>query len=130
MKVRTIFIIKALLKIIRKLIKQLKNILKGKLLNILMDNPAEYKKAVEIIRKRQEYNKQYYASRKKNQSEPKKKCGRKPIEEITQERAEEILRKYKAKQQNQNKKKLETPEEIKQEINKLFIKLKSITPSK
>ena len=69
-----------------------------------MDNLTEYKKAVEIIRKRQEYNKQYYANRNKNQSEPKKKCGRKPIAEITPERAEEILRKYKAKQQNQNKK--------------------------
>ena len=95
-----------------------------------MENANEdYKKAVEIIRKRQEYNKQYYAKKKNEQNESKKKCGRKPIEEITPERAIETLQKYKLKCQNQNKK-LNTPEEIKTEINKLFAKLKTMIPDK
>lgn len=105
----------------------MENRLNAYLLKLLMDNDGEYKKAVDIIRKRQEYNRQYYERRKKQQTEPKHICGRKPIIEITQEKASETLQKYRLKCQKQNKK-LNTPEEIKQEINKLFAKLKALTP--
>jgi hypothetical protein len=105
----------------------MENRLNAYLLKLLMDNDREYQKAVDMIRKRQEYNRQYYERRKKQQTEPKHICGRKPIIEITQEKASETLQKYRLKCQKQNKK-LNTPEEIKQEINKLFAKLKALTP--
>jgi hypothetical protein len=105
----------------------MENRLNAYLLKLLMDNDREYQKAVDMIRKRQEYNRQYYERRKKQQTEPKQICGRKPIIEITQEKASETLQKYRLKCQKQNKK-LNTPEEIKQEINKLFAKLKALTP--
>ena len=91
--------------------------------------PDDFSKAAEIIRKTREYNKSYYASKKQDPSTPKKNCGRKVIEELTQERAAEILRKYKLKCQSRNAK-LNTPEEIKQEITKLFTKLKKLMPDK
>ena len=92
--------------------------------------PEDYNKAEELIRKTREYNKTYYAaSKKQDPSTPKKNCGRKVIEELTQERAAEILRKYKLKCQSRNAK-LNTPEEIKQEITKLFTKLKKLIPDK
>ena len=87
----------------------------------------DYKKGVDIIRKRQEYNKQYYEKRKKQQQQSKHKGGRKVIEEITTERALETLEKYKLKCKNQ-KKTLKTPGDIKQEINRLFAKLKTMMP--
>lgn len=88
----------------------------------------DYKKGVDIIRKRQEYNKQYYEKeRKKQQPQPKNKSGRKAIEEITPERASETLEKYRLKCKNQNKT-LKTPGEVKQEINRLFAKLKNMMP--
>jgi len=105
----------------------MENRLNAYLLKLLMDNDREYQKAVDMIRKRQEYNRQYYERRKKQQTEPKHICGRKPIIEITQEKASETLQKYRLKCQKQSKK-LNTPEEIKQEINKLFAKLKALTP--
>ena len=87
----------------------------------------DYKKGVDIIRKRQEYNKQDYEKRKKQQQQSKHKGGRKVIEEITPERALETLEKYKLKCKNQ-KKTLKTPGDIKQEINRLFAKLKTMMP--
>jgi hypothetical protein len=72
----------------------------------------DFNKAANIIRKRQEYNKQYYANKKTEQNKPNYKCGRRAIEEITPERVAETLEKYKIKCKNQNKK-LNTPEEIK-----------------
>ena len=91
--------------------------------------PDDFSKAAEIIRKTREYNKSYYANKKQDNSTPKKNCGRKVIEELTQERAAEILRKYKLKCQSRNAK-LNTPAEIKQEISKLFTKLKKLMPDK
>ena len=91
--------------------------------------PDDYNKAAEIIRKTREYNKTYYANKKQDHSTPKNNSGRKVIEELTPERAAEILRKYKLKCQSRNAK-LNTPEEIKQEITKLFTKLKKLMPDK
>ena len=91
--------------------------------------PDDYNKAAEIIRKRREYNKNYYANKKQEPTTPKKNSGRKVIEELTPERAAETLRKYKRKCQSRNTK-LNTPEEIKQEITKLFTKLKKMMPDK
>jgi hypothetical protein len=95
-----------------------------------MDNLEDYKKAVDMLKKRQEYNKQYYAKKKKETDPTQiKKCGRKAIEEITPERAAEALQKYKLKCQKQSKQ-LNTAEEIKQEINRLITKLKKMMPDK
>ena len=92
--------------------------------------PDDFSKAAEIIRKTREYNKNYYAANKKQESStPKNNSGRKVIEELTTERAAEILRKYKLKCQSRNAK-LNTPAEIKQEISKLFTKLKKLMPDK
>ena len=92
--------------------------------------PDDYNKAAEIIRKTREYNNNYYAAKQKQEpSTPKKNSGRKVIEELTPERAAETLRKYKLKCQSRNTK-LNTPEEIKQEITKLFTKLKKLMPDK
>ena len=93
-------------------------------------NTQDYDKAVLIIRNRQEYNKQYYAKRKE-QTETKNKSGRKIIDEITLERAEETLSKYKIKcqkRQEQRQVPLNTIDEIKAEINRLFVKLKTLMP--
>lgn len=92
-----------------------------------MTSDEDYKKGFDIIKKRQEYNKQYYEKRKKQQPQPKNKSGRKAIEEITPERASETLEKYRLKCKNQNKT-LKTPGEVKQEINRLFAKLKTMMP--
>ena len=87
----------------------------------------EYDKALTIIAKRNQYNKQYYQKRKQQQENTEvKKTGRKPIEEITPERALLTLQKYKLKCQRQKQE--QTVEQLKAHINKLFKKLKEKMP--
>ena len=89
----------------------------------------DYDKALQILMKRNQYNKQYYLKRKEqHQKETKelRKSGRKPIEEVTPERAKVILEKYKMK--CKRVKREPTVEEIKSSINQLFKKLKDKMP--
>ena len=109
----------------------------------------EYDKALKIIMKRHQYNQQYYQKRKQqHQQEQKetKKTGRKPIEDIAQERAIHTLQKYKLKCQRQKKEQQQlrtksgvlelkdllsadqTIEEMKATINQLFKKIKEKMP--
>ena len=88
-------------------------------------NTTDYYKGLDIIRKRQEYNKKYYQNRKQQQrenkdNETKKQTGRKP-KEITPQYVEYTLTKYKAKIKNEM-----TEEQIKNKINKLIHKLKEM----
>jgi len=89
----------------------------------------EYDKALLLIKKRMQYNKQYYQKRKQNKVEKEeavKPCGRKPIEDLTPERALDILQKYKLKCKRQKKE--PTKEELNSQITKLFSKLKEMMP--
>ena len=89
----------------------------------------DYDKALQILMKRNQYNKQYYQKRKEqHQKETKelRKSGRKPIEEVTPERAKVILEKYKLKCKRQKRE--PTVEELKANINQLFKKLKEKMP--
>ena len=88
-----------------------------------------YDKALKIIMQRHKYNQQYYQKRKLQHQQEKnetKKTGRKPLEEISQERALHTLQKYKLKCQRHKKE--ETVEELKATINQLFKKLKEKMP--
>ena len=94
-----------------------------------MLSKEDYDKALQIVMKQKQYNKQYYQKRKEqHQKETKelRKSGRKPIEEVTPERAKVILEKYKMKCKRQKRE--PTVEELKTNINQLFKKLKEKMP--
>ena len=94
-----------------------------------MLSKEDYDKALQIVMKQKQYNKQYYQKRKEqHQIETKemKTAGRKPIEEVTPERAKVILEKYKMKCKRQKRE--TTVEELKTNINQLFKKLKEKIP--
>ena len=82
----------------------------------------ESQKALTIFKKRQEYNKGYYAQKKKERTvEPQR--GRKPmtVDELDVEKASHILTQYRSK--NRRKKQLNDVDSIKTEIEKLQKKL-------
>ena len=87
-------------------------------MSILSD--IEYQKALTIFKKRQEYNKGYYAQKKSERTQEPQK-GRKPMTEIDDEKASHILQQYRNK--NKTKRKLNDIESIKNEIEKLQQKL-------
>ena len=86
-----------------------------------MLSKEDYDKALQIVMKQKQYNKQYYQKRKEqHQKETKemKTAGRKPIEEVTTERAKVILEKYKMK--CKRVKREPTVEEIKSSIKSVI----------
>ena len=83
---------------------------------------TEYQKALTIFKKRQEYNKAYYAQKKKERTvEPQR--GRKPmtVDELDAKQASHILLQYKSK--NKRKKQLNDVDSIRNEIENLQKKL-------